>query len=141
MTNISKRELDTETSEKLFSQFSLLFANADQKQIAHLFEALFTDAEKVMFIKRIASVFLIAEGYSQYAIAQRLNMSEATVRNLVRQAKVGKFDAIISVTRKRSFDKVRFWETVEVLLRGGLPPMGKQRWRWLDKHVPKRSSS
>lgn len=135
MTRVSREKLDHQTQEQLFSQLAQIFSSANQKQTAALFEALFTDTEKTMFVKRLASILLIAEDYSTYAIAQRLKISDSTVRSIRLQSQAGKFDALINLTRRAAFDKKQFWETVEVLLRGGLPPRGKDRWKWLDKHI------
>lgn len=134
MTNVSKKKLEPRTQDQLFKQFTLLFSSADSSSTSKMFDSLFTESEKIMFVKRVAIVLLIAEEYSTYAIAKTLNVSDKTVRDILKQAKAGRYDSIIAVTRKKSFDKKRFWETVEVLLRGGLPPMGKNRWKWLDKH-------
>jgi len=133
MTNISKRTLDKNIQKQLFAQFTQMFVSADNDLMARMFEALFTESEKMMFIKRVAIVILIAEDYSAYTIAKTLCVSDKTVRDIKKQAKAGKYDVFINVTREKSFDKDKFWDTLEVLFRGGLPSMGKDRWKWLDK--------
>ena len=133
MTNISKRTLDKNTQKQLFMQFTQMFVSADDDLMPKMFEALFTESEKIMFIKRVAIVILLTEDYSPYAIAKRLCVSDKTVRDIKVQVKAGRYDAFIKVTRKKSFDKDKFWDTLEVLFRGGLPPMGKDRWKWLDR--------
>ena len=131
MTNVSKKGLSEKVERQLFSQFTDLFSSAERNQLAKLFAALFTEAERIMFIKRLAIVFLIAEEYSTYAIAKTLKVSDATVRAVRAQCQSGRFDHVLLAVKKKSFDKDKFWKTVDVLLRCGLPPRGKGRWRWL----------
>ena len=130
MTNVSKRKLKKETEQQLFSQFTSVFGNAPQKQQSELFMALFTETERIMFIKRLAVVFLLTEKYSTYSIAKTLLVSDATVRSVKASFLEGKYDPIVFSMKQKTFDKQKFWKTVEVLLRGGLPPRGRGRWKW-----------
>lgn len=134
MTNVSKHKLSKKMQSCLFAQFTQLFAAADQKHLAKLFDALFTESEKMMFVKRVAIILLLQEQYSTYAISKTLKVSDATVRTILQKYETGQYEALSRIVRKKSFDAELFWETVEVLLRAGLPPYGKDRWQWLNKY-------
>ena len=131
MTNVSKRPLNPKAREQLLSQFINLFASASRRQHEELFLALFSGAERTMFIKRLAIVFLLSEEYSTYAISKTLVVSDFTVRRIQAQCTAGRYDPIIGVMKGRKFDREKFWNTVDVLLRCGLPPRGRGRWKWL----------
>lgn len=131
MTRISKQTLNQKTEKQLFSQFISLFSVANEKQHEALFSAIFTEAEKTMFIKRMAIVLLLLEEYSTYRIAKTLIVSDSTVRSIRAQYHSGRFDSVVGLMRKKAFDKEKFWKTIELLLRCGLPPRGRGRWKWL----------
>jgi Trp operon repressor len=131
MTRVSKERLDRKTERQLFSQFVSIFISVQKGQCDELFSSLFTETERIMFVKRVGIVLLISEGYSTYAIAKALHVSDSTVRVVLKQCKAGKFDPFFSVLKKKTFDIEQFWKTLEVLLRCGLPPRGKGRWKWL----------
>ena len=129
MTNVSKHKLKQKIQQKLFNQFTNVFIVADERKLASLFDALFTDAEKIMFIKRIAIIFMLSKGVSMYAIAKSLHVSETTVRTQREKLSEGQYNAITGIIRKQKFDSDQFWEIVEVLLRGGMPSYGRNRWK------------
>ena len=131
MTNVSKRPLNPKTRERLFGQFIELFSSANRKQHEELFAAIFSQAEQTMFIKRLAVVFLLSEEYSTYAIAKTLIMSDSSIRDIRTQCALGRYDPIIAAMKRKTFDRERFWKTVDTLLRCGLPPRGRGRWKWL----------
>lgn len=129
MTNISKQPLSQQTTDKLFFQLTKLFADVSQQRASNFLDNLFTDSEKIMFIKRLAVVLLISKGQSTYRIAKLLSVSDATVRTIKQKYDQGAYGSIISATQKKAFDSEKFWKTLEVILRGGMPSMGKDRWK------------
>jgi Trp operon repressor len=129
MTNVSKRPLGQKAREQLSSQFIELFSTANKKQHLDLFISLFSDAERTMFIKRLAIVLLLAEGFSTYKIAKSLIVSDSTVREIRAQYTTGRYDPMISIIRTKQFDRKKFWKTLELLLRAGMPPRGRGRWK------------
>ncbi len=131
MTNISKQALSLKTKEQLFAQFVDLFSSGNKNQRRTLFSSLFSESEQVMFIKRLAIVLLLVEEYSTYRISKTLLVSDSTVRTIQAQYRAGRFDSIVGTMRKKSFDKKEFWKTLDLLLRCGLPPRGRGRWKWL----------
>ena len=136
MTNVSKKHLNKKSQQKLFNQFTNLFLSADETKLAQLFDAIFTDAEKIMFIKRVAIILMLSKGVSIYAVARSLKVSETTVRSQRSLLRSGKYNVLAKLTHNKSFDWDQFWEMADVLFRLGLPSYGKDRWRWLNK-LPK----
>jgi len=136
MTNVSKNKLPKEIRNKLFTQFSSLFVNSNQCKVSSLFESIFTDSEKIMFIKRLAIVLMISEGYSTYAISKALKVSDSTVRTLQSKFRIGEYDALVKTTQHGGFDHKKFWTSVETLLTLGMPSYsGKHRWKGLDRNL------
>jgi len=131
MTNVSKRELDPHIKQKLFKQFALLFVMVGEKKMGTLFVELFTEAEQIMFIKRVGIILLLSENRSNYAIAKALEVSEATVRATKVKYIAGEYKNIAGAVRQQGFDSDKFWSVMEVVLRGGLPPKtGPGRWKY-----------
>jgi len=134
MTNVSKNKLDDATQQRLFAQFSALFAKSSQKEVVNLFEALFTDSEKIMFMKRLAVILMVAQGHSTYAVAKSLHVSDKTARDVKARLISGVYDDIVTSTKHKNFDSKKFWASIEVLLRLGMPSYsGKDRWKGLDR--------
>ena len=133
MTNISKKVLAPSVQAKLFNQMTDLFASVDKKKANQISYELFTLSERIMFMKRLAAIVMLSEGYSSYRVAKTLQMSETTIASLIDKMEKGAFNAIISSTKKKEFDMKKFWSTIEVLLNGGMPSMGKTRWNFLHK--------
>jgi Trp operon repressor len=130
MVHVSKKSLNIKIEQQLLDQFSNVFANRAKNETKDLLSALLSESERTMLIKRLASVLLIQEhSLSTYEIAKRLHMSEATIRTMKLQAEGGKFDALYTICKRKSFNQVLFWKVVEQLLSGGLPPRTKDRWK------------
>jgi len=133
MTNISKKGLPIEIQEKLFNQFTQLFSNISQNKANKLFDSMFTEVEKIMFIKRLAMILMLSEGYSTYAIAKALSVSDSTVRVQRDKLHAGVYDMFVKSTKEKQFDNKNFWSTVDSLLRIGLPTSDiKSKWKFLN---------
>lgn len=135
MTNVSKDLLDQKMQEKLFTQLADLFTAADKNTTRQFFSELLTSTERIMLMKRLAAIILLNRKFSIYRTAKTLHLSQTTVALLQEKVDQGMFQSIVKVTHKKEFDSKKFWMTMEVLLRGGLPPMGKHRWQSLDKYI------
>lgn len=135
MTHVSKKKLTKKQQSSLHSQFVTLLIAADTSRTTDLFTQLFTKAEQIMFIKRVAMIGMIGRGYSKYRVAQTLNVSESTVARIALGCEIGQYDAVLSLLQTKQFDSKKFWHIVEVVLRGGMPPMDGRRWQYLNKHT------
>jgi hypothetical protein len=135
MTNVSKKPLAPTTRRKLLNQFSKVFKSAGDAKMSNMFSELFTEAEQVMFIKRLGIIILLSQGLSNYAVAKYLEVSEATVRSTKEKYNHGEYETIVRVLRNKKFNSEKFWRVVELMLTAGLPPrIGRGRWEFLQKH-------
>lgn len=132
MTNISKKVLQSEITDKLLDQLASFFSNQNKSKISLLFSDLLTPAEQIMFIKRLAIIIMLHEGNSTYKISKYLFVSDATVRAFKLEMKNDDFVNIINHYQNKNFNAKVFWQTIEVLLRAGLPSRGNDRWKALD---------
>ena len=129
MTNISKKPLAASVTKELFTQLADVFARADKKTAARLFSELLTEAEQIQLMKRLAIVLLLEKNQSTYRIAKLLHVSDATVRRIALTYDRGGYQEICHMYTKEAFNSREFWQTIEVLLRGGMPAYGKDRWK------------
>ena len=132
MTNVSKQQLTAEVADKLRLQLARIFDNVSIKKSKNIFAALLTESEQIMLAKRLAIILLLHQEVSVLNISKRLLVSDATVRTLRSQYKDGRYEPLVSHCISNSFDSKKFWQTLEIVLRGGLPPRGKDRWQWLQ---------
>lgn len=131
MTNISKQKLDPKTMGELEKQFSAFFARAPHGARGAFYTALFTPAERIMFIKRLAIILLLSRKCPTYTIVKLIKVSDATVRAALIRLEGGQYDDLVSVMHSKTFDIRGFLRIVEVILQAGLPPRGRGRWKWL----------
>lgn len=134
MTNVSKQPLATKAQKQLFEQFAALLALTSTAEASGLYYELFTPAERVMFVKRIAVIALLQQSYSPYRIAVTLHMSETTVAKIMERYDKGAFETIQQLLQKRNFNRDVFWKTLELLLTAGMPSQGRGRWRSFYTH-------
>jgi len=132
MTNISKQQLTAGVADKLRLQLARIFHNVPVQKSKNLFEALLSEAEQIMLAKRLAVILLLHQKIGVTEISRQLLVSDATVRSLRTEYKKGQYAILVSHCTSSSFDSQKFWQTLEVVLRGGLPPRGKDRWNWLQ---------
>lgn len=131
MTNVSKQKLNKKEQKKLQKQVTSLFARTDDRGAQALFGELFTESEQIMFMKRLAIIIMVDKEYSKYRISRTLKVSESTVREIRSKYYLDEYNKLLALTRSDTFDNEKFWETIEVLLRLGMPSMGKDRWKSL----------
>lgn len=131
MTNISKRKLNQEHQEQLFQQLVKLTQQAGARSAGPFLSALFTESEQTMFIKRTAAILLLANGQSSYRVSKTLFMSESTINKIRLRYEVGEYTSIIKLAQSKEFDSQKFWNTLEILLRAGLPPRTKDKWKYV----------
>lgn len=92
-----------------------------------------TPTEQMMLAKRLAVIFLLAQGFSIYRIQQILKVSPSTVARIKLQLERGKFKKIVASARSRKH-RQRFQEMLDLLLLIMLPQQsGKTRWGTIDK--------
>ncbi len=132
MAHIGKEKLDKGEFERLFGRLVQVCADATERDAHPLLHGLLTDTEQVMLTKRFAAVLMYHEGYSCYVVERTLKISSSTALRIRKAYKTGRYRPLVAVFDKGKVNREEFWRTLEVLLRLGMPSMGRDRW----KHVP-----
>ena len=133
MTYVSKKPLKKDVKKRLDEQFiKTIVALRTTPGGKNFISELLTESEQIMLAKRLMMIFMLAEGISQYRIKQLLHVSSSTVAHIGLGFKSGKFEHIRSVCRHKKSHKT-FLDELEVIVRLGMPSMGKDRWKWLDE--------
>lgn len=131
MTHISKKKLQDTHRKQLVKQFANLFTLSNPKKTGRVFESLCTESEQIMLIKRLAIILMLDKKYSRYRIAQTLMVSESTVREIKKKFDEGDYAEITVALKQREYENEQFWESINALLRLGMPSRGKDRWKSL----------
>lgn len=131
MAHVSKQPLDSKLSKELFVQLSVLVAKTDRKNGAQFLQTLLTDTEQVMLAKRLAVILMLSEGYSTYKVWNTLRMSKSTVVAMKTAYENGTYTPVVKMVGRSKADREKLWKTVELVLRAGMPSMGKDRWQSL----------
>ena len=129
MTNVSKKKLPEAEFDRLYLQLNVIIGSLNKNQSALFFTELLGPEEKVMLTKRLAAVVMFIEGNSSYRVWQLLKMSPSTAESIRRDFETGRYDNIATILTKNKTDYRKFWETLDVILRAGMPPMGRGRWK------------
>ena len=129
MTNVSKKKLPKVEFDRLYLQLNVIIGSLNKNQSALFFTELLGPEEKVMLTKRLAAVVMFIEGNSSYRVWQLLEMSPSTAEVIRRDFETGRYDNIVMIFTKNKSDYRKFWETLDVILRAGMPPMGRGRWK------------
>jgi len=133
MAQISKRKLKGEVKTQIEQRLSSIVARiASDKEASSMLDDILTQTEQTMIAKRLSALLLLAEGLSSYRVSRLLLMSPETTARLMRELRKGKHPHIISLSRKKKARK-DVWADLEVIVRLGMPEMGKNRWDWLNK--------
>jgi Trp operon repressor len=135
MTHISKRALSPKVTAQLFAQLAKLVSVARKADADGVLAGLLSPAERIMLAKRFATVIMLNEELPQSTIATRLDLSRSTVAHIAQQHQEGRYDSLLGVFFASKRRREETWKLIETISRGGLPPIGKGRWQWLDAHT------
>jgi Trp operon repressor len=130
MVRVSKRRLKENALLRLHERFAHVIADTRTLQGGkQLLEELLTPSERVMLAKRLAIIFMLLEDVSPYYIAQILKVSTSTTQRIQKQLKAREFPHLVRALEKHH-NRKQFWNEVEAVIRLGMPPKGRGRWRW-----------
>jgi len=125
MPQVSKRYIDKETYEKIFSLFlKSLRLLKNKKHASGFADDFFTKTEKKMFAKRITIAFLLAKNYNYREISDILKVSTSTIRT-VKNSLFGSSEyqyLITDIIERENVDKILLSlgiKVAEVLSMGG----------------------
>ncbi len=134
MAFVSKKPLKKEVQTQLSQQLVHTIVKLRSVKGGKFFVSeLLTDTEQIMLAKRLMIIFMLAKEVSQYRIRQALNVSSSTVARTAKTMDSGGFDHLVNVCNKKKNRDI-LWDNLEVIIRFGMPSMGKNRWDWFNKH-------
>ncbi|HMA77751.1 MAG TPA: hypothetical protein VKP88_01260 [Candidatus Paceibacterota bacterium] len=129
MTNVSKKQLQTDEYRRLSKQFSNTLARLTAITSEGFIDDLLGPEEKTMLIKRLAAIVMYGEGYSSYRVAQTLNISPATANTIRIQFESGSYENIRKLFVRHKTDYRKLLNIIDTISRAGLPPLaGPGRW-------------
>lgn len=129
MTHVSKRQLKTSDFNALNTKVHAIIGSLTKKDSGLFFAAFFTKAERIMLTKRLCAIALFHEGYSAYRVSKLLIISPSTANLIKLKYEVGAYAPIVRVLEKKPNLAKELLTALEYLLRAGLPPRGKGRWK------------
>jgi len=135
MTNISKNSLSEKDLMGLYKQMDKFIAKLDTTSSGYFLSELLGKEERIMIAKRLAAVAMYAEGNTPYRVWQLLNVSPTTAERIHLDFDNGRYQHTVALMKKRKKDYEEFWETLEVILRAGMPPRGRGRWKSVLKSL------
>lgn len=138
MANISKKKLKKEVSNKIHNRFIKTMVDLHGNKGSIFVEELFTPTEKIIFAKRLAGLMMLAQGISSYKVSKLLRLSLSTTARMRIDYENSKYSSVAEIVKKKK-DRDNFWAELEVLVRFGMPEMGKNRWKWLDEYFPQNN--
>jgi len=130
--HISRKKLQRDVSQRIHDQFIKMLADKKTGRCDNAFGDLLTDTEQLMLAKRFAAIVMLAEGISTYRVRVILKISPTTASYLKDGLDQGLYGHIALLAEQRK-EREQFWNEMEVLLRLGMPEMGRNRWKWLDE--------
>ncbi len=137
MPHISRKKLEKDISRKIYKHFVKTIVTINTKKGRELLEEILTPVEQIMIAKRLAAIAMLSQGLSSYQVRKSLKLSSATTARFRREIENNKYPYISNLVKKKK-QREEFWKEMEVVLRMGMPSMGKDRWKWLDDLYPKK---
>lgn len=90
MTQVSKRQLDPTTQQRIYEIFTQIVSDArDPNDVHALLEDFFTPTERIMLPKRLCIAYLLLKKYDQRTIASYLKVSHTTINRVSTSLKLG----------------------------------------------------
>ena len=82
MTHISKKRLSPKSEAILKNSIFQVYKNVNSKDLRLLIPALITETEMLMIAKRLATVIMLADGYSYLEISRSLHLTKQTISRI-----------------------------------------------------------
>lgn len=101
MPHLSAKKLKAETVTALEREFLELLSSPRQKTDARgVAEEFFTDTERLMFGKRLATISMLSDGYSFSEIRNAIGVTPQTVSRIFKMVTDGKYKRLAKVARE-----------------------------------------
>ncbi len=126
MPHVSKIKLKKSVASDIGNTFaSTLLEIRGVRGRAFLIELL-TPTERIMLSKRLSIILMLSQNASYYRIRNMLRVSTSTIKRVHTAMLSGSFSEILRRTAEKK-SRREFWNLIEAIARGGLPPRGA-RW-------------
>ena len=107
-------------------QLTNAFEEADDRaRVWPMVRELFTRTEKIMFAKRLTLIYLLSCNTPFETITKTLRISPTTVSKFSLALDKGKHKNTLAILGRKG----KLLDIMEKLLRAGLPPQGRGRWK------------
>ena len=138
MVNISKVKIDKQIYTKIYNQFISALINLNKQKSISLIDDLLTEPEKIMLVKRLATMVMLKEGLSNSTIRNSLKISPSTVTRISKivNEKQSNFIENLFVDREA---RIKFIRKLLILRHELLPTRPKgASWKYLRENKYKQ---
>ncbi|MCK4918439.1 MAG: helix-turn-helix domain-containing protein [Candidatus Pacebacteria bacterium] len=134
MARVSKEKLKKKVLEqinfRLVDTIAKLETNSSAKDFIN---DLLGEEEKIVLAKRLAIIFMLQENISWYRISRLLKVSPSTVRKIVIDIDLKKYENILKIVKQKK-NRITFWVGMDLVLKMGIPSLvGAGPWNILDE--------
>ncbi len=132
MVRINRNELPKKELDALLTQFDILLAKLDKTSTKVFLNELLGHEERIMLAKRLATVILLCEGYSEYRVSRVLKLSPTTTGKVADAIASGSYTGTLAILKKNKKNYISILETIDSILHlGGILPHynGLDRYR------------
>jgi len=132
MVRINRNELSKKDLDALLQQFDTLLGKLDKTATNVFLNEILGREERVMFAKRLATIILLHEGYSEYKVSRVLKLSPTTTGKVASAIERGAYTGTITILRKNKKNYLSILKTIDSILHlGGILPhrTGLDRYR------------
>ena len=132
MVRVNRHQLSDQNLDQLHLQLARTLSRLDNIKTGIFLNELLGPEERLTFAKRLASVILLLEDFSQYKTAKLLKLSPSTVEKVARKIAAGQYDGLIKILGKDKKEYFTILESLDSILHlGGLLPHynGLDRYR------------
>ena len=125
MTNISKHKIKSDDYQLVYKKLTDHIGKLSSRSAPDFVNALLTESERIMLVKRFGAIFMFTQNYSQYRVAQTLGLSQPTAHRLFEQYQNGVFKKLFAELHKK--DRLQFLSLLEDLILAQASPQARTR--------------
>lgn len=134
MVRVNRHSLPKKELSRLFVQLDTTLGKLNKNDTSAFLSEILGAEERLTIAKRLATVVLLIEGYSQYKTAMLLKLSPTTTERIATKIEDGVFDETIRILGKNKNDYFAILNALDSILHlGGILPHynGLDRYRSL----------
>ena len=101
MTHVSQKKVEAIDFKQAEKQLVKLISKLETHGATHFINELFTEAERIMFIKRFAAILMFQQNYSPYKVSNTVGISLSTSQHYYKSYTEGQFDKLLACIPKK----------------------------------------